>query len=237
MNKKTEDLNKKNQIILIICALVMMLVYVLGVALSWDQSFWKRDDYVGNIFGPAKDSIKYAFSSWTNAIFALIIPLILASIHISLLIGLCSKKKIKIYYTPICLMASLPLTASIVMYIVMFVNCTPTIALIYNLCFGASMVNFPAFLSVMLSTCEKCYHYQTKELLSTTKKKSYSTNYVPGGYRTVKADVKDNSGNVIGTIETQRYEKGHSYTSSSTTTTRKYKCTVCGNVTESTSSS
>ena len=67
MNKKTEDSNKKNQIILIICALVMMLVYVLGVALSWDQSFWKRDDYVGNIFGPAKDSILASRSSSTRS--------------------------------------------------------------------------------------------------------------------------------------------------------------------------
>ena len=237
MKSKVQSSYTKNQIIAIIVGVVLSLAYVLCVVFTWDSGFWKRDDYIGNIFGPAKDSLKYAFSSWINVIFTFIMPIIFMSVNIGVIFGTLDKQIVKILYIVIWAVESTLFLASFVTYIIMFVNCTPVIAMIYNLCFGVSLIYFLPFVMLLSSTCTKCYHLNTKELIDTTKRKSYSTNYVPGGYRTVKADVKDESGNVIGSIETQRYEKGHSYTSSNTTVTRRYKCSVCGNVTESSSSS
>ena len=230
---KTKDKNLKFQIIVIVAAVVFTLIYVLGVSLTWNKEFWDKDDYIGNIFGPAIDSLEYGFSSWTNAIFTAILPILFSSIILSLLY-LNDKKYVFASFLTIMLIFSIPFVASIVFYIMMFVSCTPTVALLYNLCFGVCLTNALPACVLGTSTCLSCYHFNTKELIGKTKTKSYSTNYVPGGTRTVKADVKDNSGNIIGTVETKRYEKGYSYTSSETTTTRRYKCTVCGNVTEST---
>ena len=230
---EVKDKNIKSQVIVIAIAVVFTIIYVLGVSLTWDKEFWSKDDYIGNIFGPASDSLKYGFSSWTNAIFTAILPLVFSGIILASLY-LNDKKYVFVCFIALLLLFAVPFIASIVFYIMMFVSCTPTVALLYNLCFGICLTNLLPFVILSSSTCLSCYHFNTKELIDKTKTKSYSSHYVPGGNRTVKADVKDNSGNVIGTIETQRYEKGYSYTSSETTTTRRYKCTVCGKVTEST---
>ena len=237
MKNITFDKNKKGQNIMIFSALIFSVVYAVCVILSWDSAYWRKDDYIGNIFGPAKDSVKYAFSSLPNIIFTVILPMAFAMALMSMLVSLNSKKYIKAYYGFGIAFFGVPMLASVILYFIMFANCTPSIAMLYNLSFGLSLINGITFAVLMTSTCTKCYHFGTKELVGTTKYKSYQTNYVPGGYRTVKADIKDSSGRVVGSVEGKRYEEGHSYTSSSTETTKTYKCTVCGAMTSSTTSS
>ena len=76
--------------------------------------------------------------------------------------------------------------------------------------------------------------FNTKELVDKTKSQTCSYDYVPGGYKTVTAEVKDKSVNLVGTVETQKYQSGYYTSSSKTEATRTYRCTVCGNLSEST---
>ena len=108
---------------------------------------------------------------------------------------------------------------------------------IYNVAWSFVFVLLLPFILLMVKTCYKCFYFNTKVCTEKDSYTTYSPKYVEGGYRTVKADVKDSGGNVIGTIEAKKYEEGYTYTSSSTSQTKTYVCTNCGNVTTTTSSS
>ena len=58
MKNKVKDKNMKNQIIVIVAVVVFTLIYVLCTSLTWNEEFWDRDDYIGNSFGPASDSLE-----------------------------------------------------------------------------------------------------------------------------------------------------------------------------------
>ena len=228
---ETKDKNKKGQWTVAITQLVCMVAFVVGAVLIWDGDFWDKKDYIGNIFGPLGDLIEYTFSSWTNAIVLCILAIVYTSIMTAALFK-NNQKHIGGYYIFISITFGGLELLSLVFHFIIFSSCTPTKAMLYSIFTASSYVALIPFAVTQALTCMKCWYFNTKKEISKATFKEYETNYVPGGYRTVKADIKDESGTVIGSVEGKRYEEGYSYTSSSKKVVKTYQCTNCGDITK-----
>ena len=228
---ETKDKNKKGQWTVAITQLVCMVAFVVGAILVWDGDFWNKKDYIGNVFGPLSHLIKYTFSSWPNAIVLCVLAIVYTS-SITGALFVNDKKYIGGYYTFISASFGVLELLSLVFHFIIFNSCTPTKAMLYSIFTGLAFVTAFPFMMVQTLTCFKCWYFDTKKEISKATFKEYETNYVPGGYRTVKADIKDESGTVIGSVEGKRYEEGYSYTSSSKKVVKTYQCTNCGDITK-----
>ena len=169
----------KWQIILFAVALVAIAAVSLCVVLTWQDAFWDEEDYLGDIFAPASESIMYLVENWKVSLFAvaltvaftITLAIISAKTPDGTYLGAYKKFIIAIGFTAIA--------AQAILYVVIFVHCTPLVAMLYHITFGISVMLISQIVAVF-STCPYCGCYKTLEVVSSSTSKYYT-----GEYKTV----------------------------------------------------
>ena len=98
----------------------------------------------------------------------------------------------------------------------------------WNWSFLWTSVYVAKFFCVMGGACPKCKILGVKKLVGSDERKGTATGYVAPGYETVTADIKDESGNKVGTVEAKVHRDGYSYEYNTKTVVRHYHCENCG---------
>ena len=240
----SKDTNKKNNLILIITHVSFIIIFIVGLILTWNHQVWDGIQFdvedgsvFTDIFEPIIDSLEYMFGSESNIVFSFVLPIVQSILLMILLFVFCNKKSIEIYNDFIYKPISVSILGIIGIHILLFFISNSIIVMLYNIAFGTFFISLLPFILVMVKTCYKCGYFNTKKCISETTSETHIPKYVEGGYKTVKADVKDTSGSTVGTIEVKKYEEGHTYISTSTTKTIEFICLNCGNITKKESSS
>ena len=239
---KTDNL--KNQLILIGINISLLALFIIMLVLNWNHSFWegvqfkvKDGSVFTDLFDPMKMSLEHSLTGTNNIIFTFVLPIATSLVLTILAFVLCSKKYIKLYVTTITWIMSISTLLGFVTYIILFFACNSVTLILYNVGNGMFISSLIPFIVTMVNTCGKCGYFNTKKLVKESTYKTYTPKYVEGGYRTITTEIKDESGNNLGSLETKVYEQGHTYMSTSTTKTKQYICIKCGDVSETTSKS
>ena len=190
-----------------------------------------------DILKPVIGLLEHLFSASGNIYFVLLFGLVLSLTLTVLLFVFCGKRSIAHYLSFVSWCFGVAALLSFVIYVILFSSATPTLIYFYHTALGIMLMLLLPFVVVMVKTCFKCYCFNTKVCTGQEEATSYYQKHVDGGYKTVRGDLRDRSGNVIGKVETKAYVEGYDYTTSSTTKTKTYVCIKCGDVTERTSSS
>ena len=235
----TKCVNKKGQLCTMLFHLSFIILFVFVLLVNWNQQMWEdiqfkvRDgSVVEDLLKPVFASLEHAFSSKTNVIFLVLLPIVLSLVLVILIFIFCNKKNISKYNAFLSNTFTWPLLASIGIYISLFYVDNSLMVMLYNIFFGLFFISLAPFILAMVKTCHNCGYFNTKKCISASSTESYYPKHVEGGYRTIKADVKDSSGNIVGTVEAKKYEEGYTYAATSTSTIKRYRCSNCGNITE-----
>lgn len=241
MAKKEKNKNQYNvpaskfgTIFIMSLLLISIAIFVYFTINYWKKTWWDSND--GDLLGIAK-LIENIGSSSKSFLVYFVLPIGLGLLISAFIYPLNKGKTVNVLFVVMIALASISVLTTIALWIIWIIKVSNTIAFYMNLACCIAIISTPSFVVLMKGTCEKCGTFGCMVNTKNSSSKTYSTHNVSGRYETVSADIKDESGNKVGTLETQVYRPAYSYTSSKTTTTKIYVCKICGNVTETKSTS
>lgn len=231
---KNEKQHNSRQTLMIILTLLAVIAYGVCVVLFWDYDWWNAkfaECHSGlfNVFQIAFYIVANCFHSWLSAGIFIAGPIVLGC----LIIVVLSKQKGKymkgysiLTYTLFNIAWPVGIVASIVASFMKDMHIATMVSVIG--CGIFLLMLFP-FIALCKGSgmCKKCGCYGKQKIDSKSYSGSYET-YVPGGYKYNTYDVKDESGNKVGTLETKKYEEGHYKTNTYSTEDVCYRCINCG---------
>lgn len=235
MEKKNKDkLSKSRQTLMIILTLLAVIVYGLCVVLFWDYDWWnaKFAECNSGLFNAIQIVVYIVlncFHSWLSAGILIAGPIVLGC----LIIAVLSKQKGKYMkgysiftYTLFNIAWPVGIVASIV---AAFMKDMHIATMVCTIGCGTFLLMLFPFIALCKGSgmCKKCGCYGKEKIDSKTYSGSHET-YVPGGYKYDKYDVKDESGNKVGTLETKKYEEGYYKTETYSSEEICYRCINCG---------
>ena len=222
-------------ILVCVCVGVMFLLYKLTWNLDgyWDDHW--EGYYQGDILGMPFDFIKHNWHNFTSILLYVILPISLLVLFIIVLFKLNSGKYVGVGLTTIHFLLMFVWGIAILVFIILLmVRYTAERAFFLNFCFNVFFVSAPQTIYLMYQTCFKCGFFNMKQKIREESHTEWKEHHSPGGYRNVSVDIKDQRGNKVGSIETQRYEEGRSYTTATTTTTYTFVCKHCEDISQDT---
>lgn len=214
-------------ITLIVCAIYLALHFYL-----WDEKWWDEHKFKSLLF---VSYLSYGLNGLWRCNSSILYALLYLLGYFVVVIG-CGMGTGNSYRghrrEPV---ERLQLIASIVLFAVLvtisvwyYKTKSYTSAFWWNWSFLWTSVYVAKYFCVMGGACPRCKILGVKKLVGSDERKGTATGYVAPGYETVTADIKDESGNKVGTVEAKVHRDGYSYEYNTKTVVRHYHCENCG---------